>query len=194
VQVSVNFASAPSGQSSRRLLVYSDDANESPYPGGVFVNVTTSNSNPVLSVTRLGTGSGTVTSAPSGINCGSDCSQAYSSGTVVTLTALPAAGSTFGGWSGNADCSDGVVTMNADKACFATFNSVSGCPTTTHLSNTTISGGTYRAGDTITVGPNATADGTGQRVHLIAGNRIVLDNGTDLHGSFTAEISNNPCP
>ena len=40
-----------------------------------------------LSVTKAGTGSGTVSSNPAGINCGADCSEAYSPGTVVTLTA-----------------------------------------------------------------------------------------------------------
>jgi len=75
-----------------------------------------------LTVTKAGTGSGTVTSFPVGINCGSDCSESYDQGTSVTLTATPASGSTFGGWSGDADCSDGVVVMNANKACTATFN------------------------------------------------------------------------
>ena len=75
-----------------------------------------------LTVTKAGTGSGTVTSNPAGINCGSDCSESYNQGTSVTLTATPASGSSFGGWSGDADCSDGVVVMNANKACTATFN------------------------------------------------------------------------
>src|SRR4029450_12280173 len=68
-----------------------------------------------------GSGSGTITSSPSGINCGSDCSETYSSGTLVSLTAIPASGSTFAGWSGDADCLDGLVTMNANKSCTATF-------------------------------------------------------------------------
>ncbi|MBI4844423.1 MAG: InlB B-repeat-containing protein, partial [Nitrospirae bacterium] len=75
-----------------------------------------------LDVTRTGTGSGTVTSSPAGINCGAACSADYNPGTVVTLTATPAAGSTFAGWSGNADCTDGIVTMDASKNCTATFN------------------------------------------------------------------------
>jgi uncharacterized protein (DUF2141 family) len=75
-----------------------------------------------LTVTKAGTGSGTVVSIPTGINCGADCSEVYNQGTSVTLTATPALGSTFEGWSGDGDCSDGVVTMNANKTCTATFN------------------------------------------------------------------------
>jgi len=75
-----------------------------------------------LMVTKAGTGSGTVTSNPSGIDCGSDCSETYNHGTSVTLTATPVSGSTFEGWSGDADCSDGVVLMNVNKTCTATFN------------------------------------------------------------------------
>src|SRR5207244_152459 len=52
-----------------------------------------------LTVSKAGTGSGTVTSTPTGITCGTDCSASYASGTVVTLTATPAAGSVFAGWS-----------------------------------------------------------------------------------------------
>ncbi|MBK9950681.1 MAG: hypothetical protein IPP10_03890 [Candidatus Competibacteraceae bacterium] len=67
-------------------------------------------------------GSGTVSSSPAGINCGSDCSENYAGGTNVTLNAVPAAGSTFAGWSGactgTAAC---AVTMNAAKNVTATF-------------------------------------------------------------------------
>jgi subtilisin family serine protease len=54
----------------------------------------------VLCVTRLGTGSGSVSSSPAGINCGVTCSASFNPGTQVTLTVSPAAGSTFAGWRG----------------------------------------------------------------------------------------------
>jgi hypothetical protein len=76
---------------------------------------------PLLTVSSAGTGSGTVTSEPAGITCGSDCSEAYPIGTVVMLTAGAAAGSTFGGWSGDADCHDGLVTLTTARNCTATF-------------------------------------------------------------------------
>ncbi len=66
-------------------------------------------------------GGGSVTSAPAGINCGSDCSETYPLGTRVTLNPPPAAGQRFYAWSGDADCSDGVLTMSAARACTAVF-------------------------------------------------------------------------
>ncbi len=74
-----------------------------------------------LTVTRNGTGTGTVTSSPAGINCGSDCTHTYVENTVVTLTANAGAGSVFDGWSGHSDCLDGVVTMSGARSCTATF-------------------------------------------------------------------------
>jgi hypothetical protein len=76
-----------------------------------------------LTVAKAGTGSGTVTSNPAGITCGTDCSQAYASGTVVTLTAAHAAGSKFLGWSGACTgTSTCKVTMNASKKVMASFS------------------------------------------------------------------------
>ena len=80
-----------------------------------------------LTVTKAGTGSGTVTGVSSptqtNINCGTTCGPiSYTSGTGVTLTATPAGGSTFTGWSGactgTGTC---VVTMSAAKSVTATF-------------------------------------------------------------------------
>jgi hypothetical protein len=79
--------------------------------------------NRTLTVTRSGTGGGTVTSSPAGISCGGTCSANYTQGTAVTLFATPAAGSTFAGWSGacggTGNCS---VTMSANATATATFN------------------------------------------------------------------------
>ena len=76
-----------------------------------------------LTVTLAGSGSGTVTTAPAGIDCPGDCSEDYAGGIPVTLTATAAAGSSFAGWLGNADCVDGVVTMDVAKSCQAVFDS-----------------------------------------------------------------------
>src|SRR3990170_664532 len=74
-----------------------------------------------LTVSKSGTGTGIVTSNPTGINCGSDCTEAYDINTQVTLIASPNSGSSFSGWSGHADCADGLVTMDASKTCTANF-------------------------------------------------------------------------
>jgi hypothetical protein len=83
----------------------------------------------VLTVTGAGNGAGTVTSAPAGINCPSDCTQPYTHGAVVVLTATASTGSTFGGWSGGGCSGTGTctVTMTAARTVQATFT------LTTHL-------------------------------------------------------------
>lgn len=75
-----------------------------------------------LSVAKAGTGSGTVTSSPAGISCGGDCSEAYAEDTAVSLTATPASGSTFGGWSGACTGSGACnLSMTANRSVTATF-------------------------------------------------------------------------
>jgi hypothetical protein len=77
-----------------------------------------------LIVTKSGSGTGGVTSAPAGINCGGDCVEVYPPGTVVTLTATPAADSVFAGWTGACTNASGtcVVTVNAATTVNAIFN------------------------------------------------------------------------
>ncbi|MFZ1641090.1 MAG: SBBP repeat-containing protein [Candidatus Contendobacter sp.] len=80
----------------------------------------------VLTVTKAGAGGGTVTSTPNGINCGSDCSEAYKVDTEVTLVAEANANSTFAGWGGACTGATGacVIAITAAKNVTATFNPV----------------------------------------------------------------------
>jgi len=82
-------------------------------------------SNYTLNVTLAG--SGTVTSAPGGINCGGDCSESYPTGTLVTLSAVAANGYNFSGWSGSGIACPGTgtcdVTMDAARTVIASFTS-----------------------------------------------------------------------
>src|SRR5262249_22317286 len=93
-----------------------------------------------LTVSKAGTGSGTVTSSPAGINCGATCTVSFTSGTVVTLTASASTGSTFTGWSGGGCTGTGtcVVTLNAATTVTATFT----LATTTFTDNPLVAGTT----------------------------------------------------
>jgi hypothetical protein len=75
-----------------------------------------------LTVARAGTGSGSVTSTPAGIDCGATCVADFVYNTEVTLSAHPAAGSTFTGWSGwCAGAGDCSLTMAGPRSAVATF-------------------------------------------------------------------------
>ncbi len=70
----------------------------------------------VLAVSLAGTGSGTVTSNPAGINCGGACAAVFPSDSIVSLTAAPATGSTFAGWSGDVVSSANPITVLMDTS------------------------------------------------------------------------------
>ncbi|HWP22578.1 MAG TPA: fibronectin type III domain-containing protein [Candidatus Binatia bacterium] len=114
-------------------------------------------------------GSGTVTSNPAGINCGSTCSADFASGTTITLNAVAASGYTFSGWSGDADCLDGSVTMNAKKTCGATFSAIPVAPTSYTLNVSAVG--------TIT----AAGSGSGK----IVSSPVGIDCGTKCSASFS---------
>jgi phospholipase C len=91
---------------------------------------------PVLTVIPGGTGSGSVSSSPSGINCGTTCNANFNAGTQVTLSAAPATNSIFAGWSGggcsgaNSTC---TLTMNASQQVTATFNVIQNVTALNHI-------------------------------------------------------------
>jgi beta-galactosidase beta subunit len=108
-----------------------------------------------LTVSKTGEGDGLVTSTPAGLNCGTTCSSSFLPGQVVTLTVTPAFGSVFSGWSGDADCSDGSVTMSADHSCVATFSFNSFNPLT--ITRTGYGSGTVTSLGGLNCGPTCEA-------------------------------------
>jgi phospholipase C len=85
-----------------------------------------SSQQPQIVLTFAGTGSGTVTSNPGGINCTSDCSAGFPQGTQVTLTETPGTNMLFGGWGG--DCASSgtnstcTLSMDQTHTVTVTFN------------------------------------------------------------------------
>jgi len=74
-----------------------------------------------VTVNRAGAGTGTVTSSPSGIDCGATCNGQFSQASTVNLTATADAGSVFAGWSG--DCSGpNPCSLTQNATVTATFN------------------------------------------------------------------------
>jgi glucose/arabinose dehydrogenase len=94
--------------------------------GAVYRLIETSQSF-ALTVNRVGTGTGTVASAPPGIRCGGVCSAPFGGGAMVTLTATPDIGSIFAGWSGGGCGGTGqcTVTIASATAVTATFTEMS---------------------------------------------------------------------
>ena len=91
-----------------------------------------------VTVGKVGTGTGTVASSPSGITCGSDCTENYASGTSLALSATPATGSTFTGWSGACTGTGGcALVVNATKNVTATFATSTPTTSTTASAQTT---------------------------------------------------------
>ncbi|MEI2783213.1 MAG: hypothetical protein V9H25_19035 [Candidatus Competibacter sp.] len=89
-------------------------------------------------MTKAGAGVGTVTSNPAGINCGATCSYGFAAGTSVALSAAPASGYVFAGWSGACTGTGAcTVPMSAAKSVTATFNKAS---TSTYTVKVVVSG------------------------------------------------------
>jgi hypothetical protein len=105
-----------------------------------------------LFVTSL---NGTVTSNPSGINCGSTCYANFDTAAWVTLSAVPNSGYTFAGWSGGGCSGTGTctVSMASAQVVAANFTAVvaePSVPTATYylsVSKTIVGAGTITSSD-----------------------------------------------
>jgi hypothetical protein len=80
------------------------------------------NTIPRITVTKTGMGSGTVTSAPPGLDCGATCTATFTKGDSITLTAVPDSDSIFVGWGGACSGTDPcIMTITAAMTVIATF-------------------------------------------------------------------------
>lgn len=149
-----------------------------------------------LSVSKTGTGSGTVTSVPAGIDCGGTCSYIFPYNSLVTLTAAPALGSTFTGWSG-AGCTGAgtcAVTMDAAKTVTANFDLEEYTLTIEKTGNGTVTKSpdqlTYHYGDVIalTATPDAGWSFTGWSANVVSGN-VTINSNTTVTATFTQTVA-----
>lgn len=155
-----------------------------------------------LTVSRNGTGIGTVTSTPAGIACGNTCSALFNIGSTVTLAPTATAGSVFAGWSGGGCSGTGPCQLNfgAATTVTATFNlvplTVPGAPTqvvgfagnaraTLRFSPPISNGGSAITSYTVTCDAGGfTANGSDSPIAVAA-----LNNGTGYNCSVTAANS-----
>jgi len=118
--ITVRFSPTSATTFNGNVSFTSNGGNASPPVTGIGATAPTQFT---LTVNKTGTGSGTITSSPTGIKCGTDCDHVYAKNKIVKLAAKASKGSTFVGWSGacsgNGACS---VIMNATKAVTANFN------------------------------------------------------------------------
>jgi hypothetical protein len=154
-----------------------------------WVNTVGASSLPVLTVATAGSGGGTVTSDPSGIDCGFDCEEAVAPATLVTLSASASPGSVFAGWvgggcSGTGDCE---VTVNESTSVNAIFEPEGTCGLCDSLAleqMTIEDTHVFEACTTITAGNELEVVGTAD-VTLRAGEAVVLTDGFSLEpGAF----------
>ena len=94
-----------------------------------FERVNTSTSS--LSIEFVGSGTGRVTSAPSGIDCTTNCTSQFPADSTIVLTPTVATGSTFNGWSGDPACVSGAFKLVQATTCVARFESTQPSPTLT---------------------------------------------------------------
>ena len=83
-----------------------------------------------LDISKNGTGSGRVSDLLTGIQCGPICSTSLAAGASLTLTATPAMGARFSGWSGGGCMGIGTCQLSnvaSDQTVTATFDLLPSC-------------------------------------------------------------------
>jgi hypothetical protein len=96
-----------------------------------------------VTINKIGAGTGTVTSTPAGISCGSTCQATYAYATAVTLSAAPDANQYFMGWDSTACTGTGICafTLTSNMVVRASFSPPPNIVFTTSTTQTAALGG-----------------------------------------------------
>jgi hypothetical protein len=156
------------------------------------------------------TGTGTITSSPAGLTCsGATCTGSFPVGTTVTLSAGPAAGGIFTGWSGA--CSGATTcaaTLKGDATIGAAFQAIAGTWSGTFTNTRNAVGCTFQNTGNLTATVTASgttfstsANMTGLQLRNVPGCNIVgsttgaapasavVASGTKLTGTWTFNVA-----
>lgn len=137
-----------------------------------------------LTVTKAGSGDGTVLSAPPGINCGVACSERYPEGTVVSLSATPTADSYVDGFSGGClNSSPTVCDVRVDQAKTIEVNFTSRLRTLNVVKNGSGGGSVASSPAGINCGADCSED-------FVDGTVVTLTASPDADSEFGAFSSN----
>jgi PKD repeat protein len=86
------------------------------------VTATFASTTPTLTISKQGPGSGTVSTSPAGISCGTSCKATFPIGSTVTLSATPDPGSVFTGFTGDCVATQSCqLAMTQNRSVTATF-------------------------------------------------------------------------
>jgi hypothetical protein len=126
---------------------------------------------PIQSTLFVSSVNGTVTSNPSGINCGSTCYANFDAEASVTLNALPNSGYTFTGWSGGGCSGTGTCAVNMASAQVVTANYATAASAVTYYLNVSKS---ITAAGTITASDGTINCGSTCKAYYSAGKKVTL--------------------
>jgi hypothetical protein len=121
-----------------------------------------------LTVTKSGTGGGTLTSSPAGINCGDDCSETYTKVQKVKLTAKAETNSTFTGWSGGGCTGTKTCTVTVNTAVTVTADFALKIPDIS-VAQTSLDFGSVKLGKKVTKTLKITNNGSASLVVALSG-------------------------
>lgn len=146
----------------------------------------------LLAVVR--SGSGSVQSAPAGVDCGATCSFLFVDGSSISLSAAPAPGWKFAGWAGAcgglARCQ---VNLHVDTTVYATFEPAAPAPGKHFLSVARAGGGTGRVSSSPAGIDCGTACGAPFDESVVVSLTAVADTGSKFSGWAGACTGNGGC-